>query len=169
MAGIQVFIQGEGVREIRVLELPANATVRDLVAAAAAHGFAAAGDAKAMVFAEDADDALAPGATLAAAGIGRQGSVHVHRCKKVAVTVHFNGATRSQAFGPGVTVHRVKEWAAGKKAFDFAPVDAAEHVLQVTGGTERPDEDVHIGTLVHAPNCALAFDLVAKVRVEGRP
>lgn len=169
MAGIQVFIQGEGVHDIRVLELPADATVRDLVAAAVARGFLTAGDGKAAVFIEDADDALSPGATLAAAGINHQGSVHVHRCKKVVVTVHFNGAQKSHAFGPGATVHRVKQWAVGKKGFDLAPVDAAEHVLQATGGTERPDEDVHIGVLVHAPNCALEFDLVAKVRVEGRP
>jgi hypothetical protein len=169
MARIQVFIQGEGVREIRVLDLPADATVRDLVAAAAADGFAAAGDGKVEAFVEDTDDALAPGMTLAAAGIGNQSSVHVHRCKRVAITVHFNGEKNSQAFGPGATVHRVKQWAVGKKAFDLTPVDAAEHVLQVTGGTERPDEDVHIGTLVATPSCALAFDLVAKVRVEGRP
>ena len=169
MADIQVFIQGEGVREIRVLELPAQATVRDLVAAAASQGFPAAADGKGTVFVEDADDVVPPGATLAAAGIHDQGSVHVHRCKKVAVTVHFNGVEKSQAFAPGTTVHRVKQWAVGKKAFDLAPVDAAEHVLQVTGGTERPDEDVHVGTLVQSPNCALAFDLVAKVRVEGRP
>lgn len=169
MAGIQVFVQGEGVREIRVVELPADATVRDLVRAIAAHGYAVAGDGKAAVFVEDADDALAPTTTLAAAGIGHQGSVHVHRCGRLAVTVHFNGEAKSQAFGPGATLHRVKQWAVGKKGFELAPVDAAEHVLQVTGGTERPDEDVHVGTLVQAPNCALAFDLVAKVRVEGRP
>jgi hypothetical protein len=167
MADIQLFIQGEGVREIRVLAISANATVRDLVAAVAALGFQAADDGKAMIFAEDTDDALPPGITLAAAGIHDQGSVHVHRCKKVAITVHFNGVEKSQTFAPGATLHRVKQWAVGKKAFDLAPVDAAEHVLQVTGGTERPDEDVHVGALVHSPNCALAFDLVAKVRVEG--
>jgi hypothetical protein len=169
MVGIQVFIQGEGVREIRMLELPANATVRGLVSAAAAQGFPAAADGKATVFIEDADDALLPETTLAAAGIRDQGSVHVHRCTKVAVTVHFNGSEKLKAFGPGATVHRVKQWAVGKNAFDLAPVDAAEHLLQVTGGIERPDEDVHVGTLVQSPNCALAFDLVAKVRVEGRP
>jgi hypothetical protein len=169
MARIQVFIQGEGLREIRVLDLPANATVRDLVTAAATNGFAAAVDGKAAVFAEDGDDALAPATTLAAAGIGHQSSVHVHRCKRVAVAVNFNGETKSEAFGPGATVHRIKQWAVGKKGFDLTPVDAAEHVLQVSGGTDRPDEDVHIGTLVQSPSCAFAFDLVAKVRVEGRP
>src|SRR4051812_5330166 len=108
MGQIRVFIQSEGVREIHVLELPADATVRDLVAAAAAQGFPAAADGKTAVFAEDGDDALAPGATLAAAGIGDEGSVHLHRCRKVAVTVHFNGAAKSHAFGPGATMHRIK-------------------------------------------------------------
>lgn len=169
MAEIQVFIQGEGVREIRMLALSANATVRDLVTAAAAQGFIVAADGKVAVFAEDADEASPDGATLVAAGIGHQSSVHLSRCKRVAVTVHFNGAERSQTFGPGATMQKIKKWAVSKKGFDLAPVDAAEHVLQVTGGTDRPDEDVHIGTLVQARTCAMAFDLVAKVRVEGRP
>jgi hypothetical protein len=166
MAGIQIFIQAEGVRDIRMLDVPRNASVRDVVTAAAAQGFLAAADGKAAVFAEDVDEALPLDATLEAAGIGHRGSVHVHRCRKVAVSVHFNG-TKSRTFAPGTTVHRVKEWAVSKQGFNLSPVDAAEHVLQVTGTNDRPDEDVHIGTLVSVPNCALELDLVAKVRVEG--
>ena len=169
MTAIQVFIQGEGLREIRVLDLPLGATIRDLVSGAAALGIVPAGNGKVAVFAEDADDALSLDGTLAEAGIGHQSSVHVHRCKKVTVTVHFNGDERVKGFGPGATMNHVKQWAVGKKGFDLAPVDAAEHVLQMVGGTERPDEDVHIGTLVQSPDCAVTFDLVAKVRVEGRP
>lgn len=166
MAGIQVFIQGEGVREIHVLELPRNATVRELLTAAAAHGYSVATDGGSAVFVEDGEEALAPDARLDEAGVGNQGSVHVHRCKRVGVTVYFN-ASKSRAFTPGTTLHRVKQWAVGEQGFDLSPVDAAEHVLQLKGTTDRPDEDVHIGTLVSVPSCALEFDLVPKVRVEG--
>lgn len=167
MAGIQIFIQGEGVREIRVVELRDGATVRDIVAAARAHGFPAATDGDASVFVEDTDEALEVNGRLDASGIGHHGSVHVHRCKKINVTVHFNGVGKAQSFAPGTTIHRVKEWAVGKHAFDLYPVDAAEHLLQITGTSDRPDEDVHIGSLVSVPKCALEFDLVPKVRVEG--
>ena len=38
MGRMQIFVQGEGAREIRVVELPSNATVRELVVAAQAQG-----------------------------------------------------------------------------------------------------------------------------------
>ena len=81
--------------------------------------------------------------------------------------VHYNGRNLSESFGPGVPMHRVKEWAVGNKGFNLNPVDAAEHVLQLTGTSDRPDEDVHIGSLVGTTSCGVEFDLVAKVRVEG--
>lgn len=170
MAGLQIFVQAEGAREIRALELPAQTTVRELVEAAKAQGLAAEGEGKGhtiSVYAEDRDEALSLDATLEAAGLGNQSSVHLSRCKKVAVTVHYNGKQRSESFGPGVPMHRVKQWAVGKQGFDLSSVDAAEHVLQITGTQERPDEDVHVGTLVQPKRCAVEFDLVAKVRVEG--
>ena len=47
------------------------------------------------------------------------------------------------------------------------PQNATEHLLQVCDSAVRPDEDVHIGTLVTVAACGLRFDLVAKQRVEG--
>lgn len=168
METIQVFMQGEGVREIRLIEVPAGACMRDVLAIAAAHGFPAAADGTtAVIFAEDSEDVLSLDATLEASGIGHHGSMHVHRCTKIDTTVYFNGGSRVRSFAPGATIGRVKHWAVGKDVFNFTPVDAAEHVLQITGTQDRPDEDVHVGTLVHVPHCVLAFDLVAKVRVEG--
>jgi hypothetical protein len=167
METIQVFMQGEGIRDIRLVEVPAGASIRDVVAVAIAHGFSAATDGAAVIFVEDSDDALALDLTIEAAGIHHHGSMHVHRCTTVATTVHFNGDSKVRNFGPGTTVARVKDWAVSTHVFNLTPVDAAEHVLQITGTQDRPDEDVHIGTLVHAPHCVLAFDLVAKVRVEG--
>lgn len=168
MSKVQIFIQGQGRREIGVLDLPAHATVRDLIDAAQARGFVSHGSDRAVsVFREDAEGALPPDATLESAGLGDKSSVHLSRCVRIAVTVHFNGAQRAETFGPGVPMHRVKAWAVGKQGFDLSPVDAAEHVLQITGTQERPDEDVHIGVLAQPSNCAIEFDLVAKVRVEG--
>ncbi|MGI8546812.1 MAG: hypothetical protein ACR2M1_05675 [Gemmatimonadaceae bacterium] len=167
METIQVFVQGEGVRDIRLVEVPAGASVRDVVVVAAAHGFPAAADPAAVLFVEDSDDVLAPDLTIEAVGVRHHGSMHVHRCTTVATTVHFNSESKVRNFGPATTVARVKDWAVSTHAFNLTPVDAAEHVLQVTGTQDRPDEDVHIGTLVHASHCVLAFDLVAKVRVEG--
>lgn len=173
MAGLQIFVQGEGKREIRVVELSPHATVRDLVEAAQAQGVALqdggahGGADRVSAYAEDSDAPLPAGATLEGAGLGNHSSVHLSRCRRVAVTVHYNGQDRSETFGPGVPMHRVKEWAVENKGFNLNPVDAAEHVLQLTGTSDRPDDDVHIGSLVGASSCKVEFDLVAKVRVEG--
>jgi hypothetical protein len=168
MKTIQLFLQGEGVRDIRLVEVSSQARVHEILKVAAEAGFAVATDsAKAAIFAEDADEALVSDAALEAAGIAHHSSVHIHRCRKVAVTVHFNGGSKVESFGPGATISRIKKWAVSKQGFNLTPVDSGEHVLQVTGTQDRPDDDAHVGTLVGAPSCAVAFDLVAKVRVEG--
>jgi hypothetical protein len=174
MTRLQIFVQGEGKRDIRVLDLSPLTTVRELMEAAQAQGVVASqngarnADGNTIaVYAEDSDMPLPPDATLEAAGLGNQSSVHLSRCKQVTVTVNYNGKEHSEMFGPGVPMRRVKAWAVGKKGFNFTPVDAAEHILQLTGTVDRPDEDVHIGTLVGVTGCRVEFDLVAKVRVEG--
>lgn len=167
MTRLQVFVQVEGKRAIRVIELPSNATVEELVRAAQANGMIdASGGNGIRVYAEDGDVPLRPDGTLEASGLGNHSSVHVSHCARVSVTVHYNGQQRTDDFGPGVPMHRVKEWAVGKNGFNLNAVDAAEHVLQLTGTSDRPDEDVHIGSLV-GNGCKVEFDLVAKVRVEG--
>jgi hypothetical protein len=170
MATLQIFVQGEGKRDIRVLELPAGATVAELVEAARAQGLVpahASGKHTALVYAEDGETPLPTDATLESAALDSLRSVHVSRCSRVNVTVHYNGKSRSETFGPGVPMHRVKEWAVGNKGYNLNPIDAAEHVLQLAGSTDRPDEDIHIGSLGAEGSCTVEFDLVAKVRVEG--
>ena len=168
MQEIDIFVQSEGSSAITIMKVRQDATVRELVAAAVAQGayHVADGD-ELQVSLEEADEPLAPSATLAAAGIGHRSRVHLHRCHKVEVTVYFNGKDKSHAFSPAATIGKVTKWAVGKRGFDLDDVDAAEHVLQVSGTSIRPDEDAHLGTLVSAPACAASFDLVPKQRVEG--
>lgn len=164
---IELFLQGEGITDITLVRVPRDGTARDIIEAARAHGLSTPDGAEALVLAEDADEPLAPDATLEAAGIAHRGRVHVHRCRQVAVSVNFNADQKTEDFPPSATVGRVKKWAVGKKAFDLQGVDATEHLLQVCNSAVRPDEDVHIGTLVTVPDCGLCLDLVAKQRVEG--
>jgi len=164
---IELFLQGEGITDIALVRVPRDGTARDIVEAARAHGLSTPDGAEALVLVEDAEEPLAPDAPLEAAGIAHRGRVHVHRCRRVAVTVNFNADQKTESFPPSTTVARVKKWAVGKHGFGLAGIDATEHLLQVCGSTSRPDEDVHIGTLVEVPACGLCFDLVAKQRVEG--
>ena len=166
MGKIEVFLQGEGVKEIILVHVPKDGKVRELLDAAKEHGVHLGGDGDpSAIYIEDGEETVDPNASLEEAGIRHRGHVHVHRCHRIEVSVNFNARTETKVFPPSATVGRVKKWAV--KAFDMSEKDAAEHVLQITGSKVRPDEDIHIGTLVTHPACRVSFDLVPKVRVEG--
>lgn len=91
--------------------------------------------------------------------------VQLHRLKSIDVTVHYAGRKVMRAFRPGATVGRVKKWATHELGISAS--DAADMTLQVSGTDNRPDTDVHIGTLVVFPAKVLSFDLVPSPRVNG--
>lgn len=91
--------------------------------------------------------------------------VQLHRLKSIDVTVHYAGRKVMRTFRPSATVGRVKKWATHELGISAS--DSAEMALQVSGTDNRPDTDVHIGTLVMAPTKTLAFDLVPSPRVNG--
>ena len=166
MSEIEIFVQGEGIREITLVRVPSAGTVRELLAAVRDQMDVEGHQSEQLfVFSEDGDAPLDHDASLEAAGVRHRSRVHIHRCRLVTVTVNFTSRQAVHPFPPSTTVARVHDWACRK--FDLADVDAAEHVLQICGTATRPDEDIHLGTLVQYPACAVCFDLVAKQRVEG--
>lgn len=91
--------------------------------------------------------------------------LHLTRCRKIEVTIHFLDQTECHHFAPGARVRRVKAWAV--KHFKLAERDAAEHVLQLCNSTDRPPTDTPLHKLTKQGHCELCFDLVPDVRVEG--
>lgn len=165
---IEIFLQVEGEADVKLVRVPQNGTVRDIIEAARAKGVTVPnGGENVLVLLEDSDEVLAFDKKLKDVGIGNRQRVHCHRCRRVEVTVNFNGREESKDFPTSATVKRVKKWADAKDQFDLKGVDATDHVLQICGTNVRPDEDTHIGTLVRHPSCKVCFDLVPKVRVEG--
>ncbi len=164
---IEIFIQGEGIAKIALVKVDPKDTVADLVKVAREHGLSAPEDAEIFVFVENTDVPLELDAKIDEVGLVPRIRVHIHRCKGVEVTVNYNHRQEKGFFPPSATVDWVKEWSVGKDQFDMSPVDATEHVLQVCNSSDRPDGDVHIGTLVKFSAETLCFDLVPKQRVEG--
>lgn len=166
---LRLFVQGEGLAEIHIAQIDSNATVVELIKAVATKvggEFAAAEAAGGLVVTfEDEEKEIFQKDTLKKAGIRNRSRVHIHRCRKVKVTVNFNGETAADNFPPSTTVGKVKKWA--DKKFDIDKIDATEHALQLCGTSTRPDEDTHIGMLTKHPSCSICFDLVPKRRVEG--
>ena len=165
MKSIDIFYQGEGIREIQHIEVGADETfVFVKTALREKHGL----ESKLLIFLEDADEPIdelrkvhehaGPGGIKA----------HVHRCHHVEVAVTFNAETVHHRFAPATTVARVKHWAAEHK-FHMSSEDASEHVLQISGSQDRPAPGTHIGALATCPKCHVAFDLVPDHRVNGSP
>lgn len=162
---IEILLQGEHIPDIQLVALGCGKAVKDVLAAAARHRKGET-EGDFHVFAEDGDEPLTSDDPLPESEGGQPVRLHVHRCRRIEVTVTFNGVSKEHSFGPGKTISAVKRWAA-IKAFGMDPGDAAEHVLQLAGTTDLPEPDTHIGTLVSCPDCSLAFDLVPLKRVEG--
>jgi len=161
---VKVLLQGIGIKDITVVELASTATTDDVINAASNLGGSREGAAR--VWVEGQDEPLSAG-SLAAFGVADRARLHVHTCEKVEVTVNFGSSQPSRDFPPVVTIEKVKEWAVGEKGIDMSAADAADHVLQVCGSVNRPDGDIHVGSLTAPGSCDVCFDLVAKERIEG--
>ena len=167
MPEIELFIQGEGIPKITLVKVHPHDTVAAIVKVAREHGLSAPEGSEVLVFVENSEVPLSLEAKIDEVGLKPRSRVHIHRCQRVEVTVNFNGDEKKGFFPPSATVDWVKRWAVGKDGYDIPTADAAEHALQVCNSPERPDEDVHIGTLAKFSDGTLCFDLVPKQRVEG--
>jgi hypothetical protein len=165
MTSIDVFYQGEGIREIDHIEVGSDDTFAVVKAAIIdKHGLAA----EVLLFLEDGDEPIVETLIVREHVCPTGVKVHLHRCRHVEVAVTFNGETVHHRFGPGTTIARVKRWAAIDK-FKMTEEEAGEHVLQIAGTQDRPAPGTHLGTLAVCPTCRLAFDLVPDQRINGAP
>lgn len=164
MASISLFLQFEGSRRIELIQVDSEATGREVIDAAVRLGFQGKPGEDAHVFRPDDEEPLELDLPLSKQKIRDKHRVHVHRCRKVEVTLHFNDIEEHMSFPPATTVDHVKKRFV--KAIHMSPVDATEHVLQICGSTDRPAPDTQIGSLVTGC-CTLCFGLVPIKRVEG--
>jgi hypothetical protein len=124
MQGIEIFVQAEGRPTISLMQVKQDATIEELAVAAIAQGAYPVADGHAcLVFLEEADEPLTPGVTLTTAGIGHRSRAYLPRCRKIHVTVSFNGQEKSRAFSPAATMGRVTQWMV--EASDEPLIDAA--------------------------------------------
>ncbi len=159
---IKLFLQFEGHRPIELIEVAESAGPDEILAAAAALG---AEIEEAFVFLGFDEIPLHREKRLHEQGVHEKARVHVHRCRSIRVLLHYaDEPEMHHGFAPSATVEQVKRWYVHK--LKMSAVDAAEHVLQITGTSERPEPDLQIGALVHGC-CDLSFTLVPLKRVEG--
>jgi hypothetical protein len=158
-----IFIQAEGKPGLTEAEITIPTTVRDLHESFKTHSIEFDKEFEAFV---DEADAPVPHDTKAVLDGLKHGSrVHVTRCKKIKVTVHYMHRTIDRAFAPGTRVRTVKQWAV--RELKLNPTDAGEHVLQLCNSTIQPPTDAALAELVNGRSCDVCFDLVPEKRIEG--
>ncbi|WP_413707136.1 hypothetical protein [Ralstonia sp. Ralssp110] len=158
----QIFLQSELLNDIEVIDLDEGASKHDLRQACLDR---VGGDhlpEPLILYIEDEDDENAIDKMDAIVDGLR---LHLHRLKAITVTVRYAGRQEHHTFRPNATIARVKRWAA--HALGITASDAAELMLQIAGTDNRPDPDVHLGSLVKAPQHTVCFDLVPAPRVNG--
>ncbi|MGV7977093.1 MAG: hypothetical protein AB2L16_09500 [Anaerolineaceae bacterium] len=162
---VEIFLQGLGIPRPTLIKISAQCNVRDIIDVAKDKGLKIENGEAPQVWLEDQDEPLPFDLSLKEAGIKRRGRVHVHTCPRIHVVVNFQSRSEQHPFSPSTTIHTVKRWA--DKKFGLSEVDASEYALQVCGSTDRPSDDIQIGSLVQLGQCRVCFDLVSKERVEG--
>ena len=163
MSTIALFVQVHGHAGLHELEVAEAATLGELHAALEKLGIKI--DAETFVFIDEAEHHESGHDQDRLPHLKNGCRVHVSRCRQIEVTVHYLDKTANHRFAPGMRVRAVKAWTA--QHFQVGPKDAAEHVLQICGSTERPSSDTPLHQLVRAHDCALCFDFVPEKRVEG--
>ncbi|KJC58422.1 hypothetical protein UP10_26190 [Bradyrhizobium sp. LTSPM299] len=158
-----IFIQAEGNAGVTEAEIMIPATVRDLHETFKTHGIDF--DKELEAFVDEADSPLPHDAKTTVDGLKHGSRVHVTRCKKIKVTVHYMHHTIDRTFAPGTRVRTVKQWAV--RELKLNPTDAGEHVLQLCNSTTQPPTDVALAELVNGRSYDVCFDLVPEKRIEG--
>ncbi|UQR65061.1 hypothetical protein LRP30_07315 [Bradyrhizobium sp. C-145] len=158
-----IFIQAEGKPGVTDAEFTIPATVHDLHEVFKTHGIDF--DKESEAFVDEADNPVSHDAKATVEGLKHGSRVHLTRCKKIKVAVHYMHRTIDRAFAPGTRVRSVKQWAV--RELKLNPTDAGEHVLQLCNSTIQPPTDAALAELVNGRSCDVCFDLVPEKRIEG--
>ena len=103
MARIDIFYQGEGIAEIEHLEAEPDETIGAVKARLCQrHGL----ESDALVFLEDNDEQLDDASTVRQLAGVTGLKLHLHRCRRVKVSVTFNCETVEGVFVPSATDSR---------------------------------------------------------------
>ena len=109
MEQLTIFYQAEGLASVEVIEVERETTVvalRELLGKK--HGWPS----EVVLFAEDIDDELDTTVLVREFEIAAGTKLHAHRCRKIDVSVSFNGVAFPHVYAPSATIVRIKRHAA---------------------------------------------------------
>jgi hypothetical protein len=159
---IDIYVHTVDGADPKLVKASEESTIKQLIKQVTGEG---ADDGSFLLFIEDGEDAVQKHQTLAESEIRHRHHVHIHKCKKVQVSVFYNGQ-KQETFPPSAKVKRVLKWAV--KAFGLSPVEATDKFLALNSdkNAELP-MDAHIGSFTADGECSINLCLVAPVEVQG--
>src|SRR5687767_1003824 len=116
MKELQIYEHGENNKEPQIITVDERSTVQDIINEYAKKFNTAAGEVN--LFLQDEDDAKEKGTHADAVGIKKRNHVHCHRCRKIKVTVFFNGDDKNIDVPPSFTAKNLI-----KKIFQLFGID----------------------------------------------
>jgi hypothetical protein len=129
MNKIQVYVHGENSRDPKLIEVPENATVSDIINAYQATFPNAGNQEEIEIFLEDKEEPIHRDHSGDKTGIKKKDHFHCHRCKKIAVTIFYNGEDKQVHFSPSITAKVILKKAV--HTFNINESDAGDYLLKL--------------------------------------
>ena len=161
--GIELYIHGAGTTEEKLVSVPEDATVKELIDVVKRVGFP--DDPNLVLLIEDEDEPLELSARLRDCGVKNKHHLSCHTCRKIAVTVSFNGVLNERKFPPSRKVKGVLKWALSELGLTGADAENKELRIGGVDGIVLQSQQ-HIGSFVKG-SCDLHLFLTAVVEVNG--
>jgi hypothetical protein len=160
---VEIIVEGEGLVEVETIRVEEGCHGREIIAAVAVKG--GFPPEEGLLFLEDCDEPLDVAVVI---GQENGGKIHhVHRAKKIEVSVFYQGRQLEKQFSPATRVQRVLDWAVGPQGFKIDKAIAPEMELALHGSTTALPKDAHIGRYLRHPQHELSFDLIRGVVPNG--
>ncbi len=118
------------------------------------------------LFADGRDEPLDASATLDSQGVAAGARLFAGTCRRVAVTVSFNGVDKTTDEPPAKALRAILAWATGPNGFGLSDAERATYTFQVCGTQDEPDLSEHVGGLADAA-CSVCLNLVPQHKFEG--
>jgi hypothetical protein len=159
-----IYLHGEGNRDVKSVEISADATVEDIIIIYQQQFPGGETTEEISLWIEEDETPRHRHAHHGEGGIHHRHHVHCHRCKTVEVVILYNGDDRSFAVAPSTTVKKVFQKAV--HAFHISESDAGDYLLKLEDGTVlKPSE--HIGSFTNFPRCHVKLFLTAAKPING--
>lgn len=164
MNKIEIYVRGEHSREPKLVEIPAAATIQEVIYLYHKECPGASDAGEINLFFEEDHHPKEKKHNCEGAGIQKKHRIHCHRCKAAEVRVIYNGDDKGFKFPPSATSKTVFKKAI--EAFGISPSDAGDYVLKLDERTIlQPGE--HIGSFVSYPACHVKLFLTALKPIQG--